>query len=107
MGLCGLHSHCKQYHFISDETCLKCHVKKEDNLHFQLKCLTYAAQRTEMIAYLSIAPLLQIQMLPTKANASLHYKSQLLIVYMHHSPCGNPPVDISEQLAAHYVLIVV
>ena len=38
MGLSGLNAHQKHYHFIDNSTCLKCHAKKEDPMHYLLQC---------------------------------------------------------------------
>ena len=54
MGLSGLNSHRKKYHFIDHRTCPHCLARNEDCIHFFLICPTYAAQRAEMAASLSL-----------------------------------------------------
>ena len=34
MALGGVNAHCKHYHFIKHSSCPKCHVKKEETVHF-------------------------------------------------------------------------
>ena len=49
MGLSGLNSHRKHYHFIENANCPNCQHKNEDPTHFLLVCPAYAAQRVDMI----------------------------------------------------------
>ena len=53
MGLSGLNSHRKTYHFIEYSTCPNCQHRNENTTHYLLQCPAYAAQRAEMIASLS------------------------------------------------------
>ena len=52
MGLSGLNSHRKRYHFIEQSHCPNCNSKTEDPMHFLLECPAYAALRVDMIANL-------------------------------------------------------
>ncbi len=61
MGLSGLNSHRKSYHFIQNSTCPNCNAKKEDTAHYLFQCPSYAAHRGEMVAGLSV-------ILPTHSN---------------------------------------
>jgi len=74
MGLSGLNAHRKQYNFINFSTCPKCQARKEDVVHYLLQCHAYAAQRTEMVADLS---LLVPNVLPLFQNASRGSHSEL------------------------------
>jgi protein involved in ribonucleotide reduction len=67
MGLSGLNSQRKKYHFIPAATCDACHAKFETPLHYVLHCPAYVAQRHQMLQELAgcapdvIQPLLNFQ----------------------------------------------
>ena len=52
MGLSGLNSHRKRYHFINYSTCPRCQFRNEDALHYLLQCQAYAVQRADMVTSL-------------------------------------------------------
>ena len=54
MGLSGLNSHRKRFHFIQNSNCPVCNARNEDNTHYMLVCPTYAAQRMEMTVQLNL-----------------------------------------------------
>ena len=54
MGLSGLNSHRRKYHFINYNNCPQCHTKNENAIHFLLNCTKYAAHRQNMIADLRV-----------------------------------------------------
>jgi len=53
MGLSGLNSHRKKYHFIDHNNCPQCNTKNENEIHYFLHCTNYAAHRQNMIAELT------------------------------------------------------
>ena len=53
MGLSGLNSQRKKYHFIPESTCPTCQNRNESPQHFLLECPTYAAHRAEMVTALT------------------------------------------------------
>jgi hypothetical protein len=53
LGLSGLNSHRKSYHFINFSTCPTCGHRNENTSHFLLNCPTYAAPRAVMITEVS------------------------------------------------------
>ena len=73
LGLSGLNSHRKSYHFINYSTCPTCNFRIEDNPHYLLKCPTYAAARAEMIIKVSelVPAALRWYNNLTKANTNL------------------------------------
>ena len=53
MGLSGLNSHRKRYHFIDHNNYPQCNTKNENEIHYFLHCTNYAAHRQNMIAELT------------------------------------------------------
>ena len=56
LGLSGLNSHRKRFHFINDSACLHCHCKKEDPTHFLIQCAGHAAHRVDLMGQLGLLP---------------------------------------------------
>ena len=54
MGLSGLNSHRKKYHFIDHNLCPYCHSTNENEIHFILLCANHAAPRGDMIVQLRL-----------------------------------------------------
>lgn len=77
MCLSGLNSHRKRYNFIDTATCGTCGNKNENNVHYLMKCSTYAAARTRMLD--TITPLIE-KILGTIINVNLLSSEQSLIV---------------------------
>jgi len=74
MGLSGLKSQRKKYHFIPEATCDTCNAKSENPSHYFLHCPTFAAQRQQMLRELShnvpnvIEPFLNFQNCRNQSN---------------------------------------
>ncbi len=49
MGLSGLNTQRKKYHFINDSSCPNCGARHESPDHFLLLCPTYHAVRVDMV----------------------------------------------------------
>jgi len=69
MGLSGLNSHRKKYHFIPDSSCPTCMAPVENEEHFFLLCASYAAQRQGLMAQIK-------QILPNKSSEIDHLESK-------------------------------
>ena len=54
LGLSGLNSHRKQFHFILHSTCLHCQSRREDTLHYLLQCTGHAAHRGDMLGWMGL-----------------------------------------------------
>ena len=67
LGLSGLNSHRKHYHFINHSTCSYCQATKEDPIHYLTSCTGHAAHRGDMIAQLRLL-LPQCNLLFTNLN---------------------------------------
>ena len=54
LGLSGLNSHRKKFHFIPHSTCTYCQSPREDICHFFLLCAGHAAHRGDMLEQLGL-----------------------------------------------------
>ena len=94
MGLSGLNSHRKRYHFITESRCPKCNSKNEDTTHFLLECPAYTAERAEMLAGL-------MSVLPGKLQQPLTVSRQARINLTNMIVLGTGKEDIDLKIFAY------
>ena len=90
MGLSGLNSHRKKYHFIDDSKCPNCACKTETPIHFFLFCPKNAALTLQLIQDICTAAPTQIE---PYLNYATNKKSAEKILSVILLGVGNIEID--------------
>ncbi len=100
MGLSGLNSHRKKYHFIDHNNCPQCNTKNENDTHYFLTCTKYAAQRQSMLTQLGgILP----QHLTLINNLTSNNKRTLCKIITHGTGIINIDINIFNIVATFII----
>ena len=101
MGLSGLNSHRKKYHFIQHSTCPNCTHPHENEEHLFFDCRTYAAHRQALLAGLGrLLPDLQSALENINLRKNKRNVMKLMIF-------GTKKTDIDKELfntVAHFLV---